>query len=259
MSTSVLTKNFGISRVQASKDFSFYQKLLPENICYDKSAKRYVIQSTFQPSFMEGSVAEFLQVLKIQQVADKPAIVSLVENLPNVQLVEPVLRHIDAEILRTVNQAIVMKKQVKVRYQSMSSNGPADYVLSPHTLVFDGMRWHVRAFSATHRQFRDFVLARMMTAELIEGTGPASDEDRLWHTFVEVKIAPHPGLSETQKLVIEFDFAMQDGILACKVRAALVNYFLLAMRIGPDDLARAAKVQQIVLLNRGELAEYLWD
>lgn len=259
VSTAVLMQNFGISRVQASKDFSAYQTLLPDNIRYDKSAKRYVIQDTFLPAFMAGTVSEFLQVLKIHQTGDKPTIVRLAENLPGVELVEPVIRQIDAAILKTVNQAVVLRKIVKVRYQSMSSDGPANYELSPHALVFDGMRWHVRAFSVSHGQFRDFVLARMVAAELMEGSAVESDRDHFWHTFVEVNIAPHPGLSDAQKQAVEFDFAMRDGILSCNVRAALVNYFLLAMRIGPDDLTREAKVQQIILLNRDELVVYLWQ
>jgi hypothetical protein len=64
-------------------------------------------------------------------------------------------------------------------------------------------------------------------------------------------------LSESQKAAIEFDYAMENGILAHKVRAAVVPYFLKAMRIGPDDLMREASVQQIVLLNRDELKDYL--
>ena len=47
------------------------------------------------------------------------------------------------------------------------------------------------------------------------------------------------------------------GVLGHEVRAALLPYFLRTMRIGPDDLTREAMVQQIVLLNREELKEYL--
>ncbi|WP_269634207.1 hypothetical protein [Methylobacter marinus] len=39
-------------------------------------------------------------------------------------------------------------------------------------------------------------------------------------------------------------------MLEHKVRAAVVSYFLKAMRIEPNDLMREASVQQIVLLNR---------
>ena len=74
--------------------------------------------------------------------------------------------------------------------------------------------------------------------------------------MLKVEVGPHPGLSSTQKLVVERDFGMKDGRLSCEVRAALLPYWLLAMRIGPDDMQREALVQQIVLLNRPQLQAY---
>lgn len=65
-------------------------------------------------------------------------------------------------------------------------------------------------------------------------------------TFVPVKIGAYPGLSDTQKAVIEFDYGMVNGMLAREVRGALLFYFLKTMRIGSDDLMRDAMVQQIV-------------
>jgi hypothetical protein len=84
-----------------------------------------------------------------------------------------------------------------------------------------------------------------------------ASEDVDWDTFVSVKIGVHPGLSDTQKAVIEFDYGMVNGILAREVRGAVLFYFLKMMRIGVDDLIRDAMVQQIVLLNRDALSEYL--
>jgi len=63
-------------------------------------------------------------------------------------------------------------------------------------------------------------------------------------------------LSATQKQAVEFDYGMTSGVLEHKVRAALVPYFLRAMRISRDDLAREAMIQQVVLLNRDELDRY---
>ncbi|MEI6335742.1 MAG: hypothetical protein WCS87_14380 [Methylococcaceae bacterium] len=78
-------------------------------------------------------------------------------------------------------------------------------------------------------------------------------EDVNWDTFVSVKIGAHPGLSDTQKAAIEFDYGMVNGVLEREVRGALLFYFLKMMRIGTDDLTRDAMVQQIVLLNRDAL------
>jgi hypothetical protein len=86
LSTNVLMECFGISRVQASKDLTLYQSLCPGNIRYDKFLKRYVIDGAFKPAFMTGTVGEFLQVLKVQQDRAGGALVTLVRNLPVVDV-----------------------------------------------------------------------------------------------------------------------------------------------------------------------------
>ena len=256
LSTNVLMECFGISRVQTSKDLTLYQSLCPGNIRYDKFLKRYVVDEVFKPRFMTGTAGEFLQVLKIQQDQAGGAVVTLVKNLPVVDVLEPVFRQINPAVLQTVNQAIVAGKEVQVRYQSMSRPEPALHRLCPHALVFDGLRWHARAFSYTHHEFRDFVLARMLSAELTVSADVDTSEDAAWHKFVDVRIGAHPGLSESQKEAVEFDYGMEAGVLEQQVRAALVPYFLRVMRINRDDLTRDAMVQQIVLLNRDELERY---
>jgi hypothetical protein len=256
-STSVLMDCFGISRVQASKDLTLYQSLCPGNIRYDKFLKRYVVDVAFKPAFMTGTAGEFLQVLKVQQDRTGGALVTLVKNLPVVDVIEPVFRQINPAVLQTVNQAIVAGKEVLVQYQSMSRAGPVEHRLCPHALVFDGLRWHARAFSYTHHAFRDFVLARISSAELKFVAEVDASGDTAWHEFVSVRMGAHPGLSDAQKEAVEFDYGMVNRVLGHEVRVALLPYFLRTMRIGPDDLTREAMVQQIVLLNREELKEYL--
>ena len=256
-STNVLMDCFGVSRVQASKDLTLYQSLCPGNIRYDKFLKRYVVDVAFKPTFMTGTAGEYLQALKVQQDLTGGAVVTLVKNLPVVDVLEPVFRQIKPVVLQTVNQAIVAGKEVLVRYQSMSRAEPVEHRLCPHALAFDGLRWHVRAFSYTHHAFRDFVLARMSSAELKLSAEVDASEDTAWHEFVSVRIGAHPGLSATQKEAVEFDYGMESGVLEHKVRAALVPYFLRTMRISHDDLTRDAMAQQIVLLNRDELSHYL--
>ena len=33
-------------------------------------------------------------------------------------------------------------------------------LIAPHTLIYTGMRWHVRAYCEKNRDYRDFVLSR---------------------------------------------------------------------------------------------------
>jgi predicted DNA-binding transcriptional regulator YafY len=257
LSTNTLIQHFGISRMQASKDLTLYQTLCPGNIRYDTSLKRYVIDETFKAAFMAGSATEFLQILKVHQGGRSSALVALADNLPVVEVLEPAFRQIDPAVLKTINQAIVSARAVRIRYQSMSHSEPVEHRLCPHALVFDGLRWHARAFSHGHDEFRDFVLARILSAEFVGFAEVNASEDAAWQTFVPVKIAAHPGLSDAQKKAVEFDYGMVDGVLERQVRGALLPYFLKMMRIGSDDLIREAMVQQVVLLNREDLKAYL--
>jgi predicted DNA-binding transcriptional regulator YafY len=259
VSTAVLMGNFGISRVQASKDLTAYQNMCPGNIRYDRHKKRYVIDEAFMPTFMTGTATEFLQVLKVNQSPDNGFIVPLIQNLPAVEVIEPVFRKIDRAILRIVNQAIVQHREIQVRYQSMTNHLPQDYFLSPHTLVFDGLRWHIRAYSKGHGEFRDFVMSRILSAAPIGDAVKGRNEDKIWNTYVQAVIAPHPDLTDSQRAAIEFDYAMENGELKLSIRAALLSYFLQAIKVGPDDILRPAKMQQIILSNRDELKGYLWD
>jgi len=224
---------------------------------FDKSLKRYVLDDAFKAAFMVGSAGEFLQILKVHQGDSFNTVVALADNLPIVEVLEPAFRQVDPTILQTINKAIVSDKVVKVPYQSMSRAEPVEHQLCPHALVFDGLRWHTRAFSYTHHEFRDFVLARIHSSEMLGPAEMDASEDGHWNTFVSVKIGVHPGLSDTQKAVIEIDYGMINGILALEIRGALLYYFLRTMRIGTDDLTRDAMVQQIVLLNRADLNTYL--
>ena len=62
-------------------------------------------------------------------------------------------------------EAIYKDLPVRMTYVSLSS-GEQERVLVPHSLVDTGLRWHARGFDRRHRQFRDFVLTRILRVEL---------------------------------------------------------------------------------------------
>ncbi|MGY6275382.1 WYL domain-containing protein [Methylomonas sp. MgM2] len=253
--TNFLTEAFNVSRVQATKDIALYLSLRPDNLRYDRSLKRYQITDNFRPLLITGSPQECLQVLQATRNATSP-VVTLINNLPSVEIVAPVTRLIDIDVLRTVLQAARFGWTLEIDYQSMTRPEPAKRVVQPQTLVYDGLRWHMRAYSRTHGEFRDFVLARIHRTALQSKAESPPPADTLWNTMLTVEVGPHPGLSDNQKRLVERDYGMIDGRLGCSVRAALLPYWLLAMRIGKDDLQREALIQQIVLLNRQQLQVY---
>ena len=70
---------------------------------------------------------------------------------------------------------------------------------------------------------------------------------------LELKIAPHPGLTPTQKTIIEKDYGMENGTKTITVRAALYFYLERDLRLDVGCEERPPKQQQIILINREEI------
>lgn len=79
-------------------------------------------------------------------------------------------RSIKAEILRPLLKACREHLRLDIDYVSLNSPKPEGRTIAPHTLVYTGMRWHVRAYCEKNREYRDFVLSRLRGApELMDG------------------------------------------------------------------------------------------
>ena len=256
--THALMEAFGISRAQASKDFAVYMTLRPLNLLYNKSKKHYEASLDFEPLLLTGKTSELLDVLSAMPQGDG-AVLALAAQTPSVALLRPMDRELDLKVFRAISQAVYNKSKVRLAYQSMSRAEPAELVLSPHTLVFSGFRWHVRAFSDTHTEYRDFVLARVRgQPQVLDEAGVRDEGDEHWHREVQVIVAPHSELAPAQQAIIAEDYGMVDGQSVQTVRAALVPYFLRLMQLEPGREHTDPKVQQIVLANREALADLLW-
>ncbi|WP_049794585.1 hypothetical protein [Methylomonas methanica] len=101
------------------------------------------------------------------------------------------------------------------------------------------------------------MLARIHHASVAGKPQNPCPTDVGWEQYLTIEIGPHPGLSDTQKRAVEYDYGMLNGKLSLQVRAALLPYWLLALRIGKDELQREAMTQLVVLLNRPALQNFI--
>ena len=212
---------FGVKPAAASRDLSSYREIAPDNLDYDAPARCYRPSATFSPVFefsTERVLAWLLQGfgdgldLKLRQVApcEGPG-----------QLVKP-----DLEVLAAITRALVAKNALRVNYLSLSS-GSKRRELVPVALADNGLRWHVRAFDRERDRFGDFVLTRIAKAQEIEGDVRESEQigaDEQWARIVEMELVPHPAIKWPK--AVEADYAMTDGVLRIKSRAALAGYVL---------------------------------
>ena len=100
--------------------------------------------------------------------------------------------------------------------------------LFPHSIVDNGLRWHIRAYDCQTSDFRDFVISRITKAELSDNSVLETQTmlaDKQWMRFVPLELVPHPNNVYHPK-AIELDYRMQNGKLMIEVRAALTGYLL---------------------------------
>lgn len=250
VTTGALTRLFGISHGQASKDFSLYHQLAPANLVYDTKQKAYFPAEEFQPRLIRGTAEEYLRLMEAGQEVGSSMTLAIVPAAVSVEVMRTPERKLDLRVLRLVNQAIREKRGMTVTYQSMTRESrPID--LEPHTLVYNGYRWHVRAYSYEHGEHRDFVLARFLPLpELTDLARHSIEDDIEWNTVEILEIAPNPGLSPEQKAVIADDFGMVDGTLRLKVRRAMSLYYARMLHLNDENPTGNPQINQIVLLNR---------
>jgi hypothetical protein len=253
-----IMETFGISRAQASKDFQLYQTARPNNLRYNKSAKYYEVGEGFTPLLLTGKTSELLSVFHTPHTPNPP-VLSLSAYQPNAIAINPLDREIDLTIFRLVSCAAYNHQKIKVRYQSLTQAESQERTLSPHTLVFSGYRWHLRAYSDYHQQYRDFVLARIKgTPVLLNEIGMPESEDNDWHTEVPILIGVHPDLPGNHKQVIAEDYGMTNNQIVVNIKGALVNYFLKLMHLEPSREHPDPKVQQIVVMNKDVVKPWVW-
>ncbi|MDH4557932.1 WYL domain-containing protein [Pseudomonas sp. BN417] len=259
LTTNHLMQSFGISRQQASKDINTYiGEHVPKNLTYDKHLKGYVPSKQFRPLFIDDSADAYLHLLN-QNHERAPHIEGLALAYAHTQVLKVPDRSVRPEVLRPLLKACREGLRLETEYVSLANPTPEIRLIAPHTLVYTGMRWHVRAYCEKNRAYRDFVLSRLRgEPELLDASDNGRDQDEGWNTQVQVIIAPDPRLKPAQKTLIEVDFGMQDGQLQLDTRGALVQYVLQRYQIDPNKVQAKAVAQQIVAANLEELERWLY-
>ena len=159
--------------------------------------------------------------------------------------------------MRGLVQAARGQLRVDVDYVSLSSEEQSGRNIVPHTLVYDGIRWHVRAYCEKKGEYLDFVMSRFRgEPDLLDASPHGRDQDREWNTRVTAIVIPNPALSEGQQAIIASDYAMADGKLLISQRIPLMHYALERMQVSYNgEHQQHPLLYPLVLANREELIE----
>lgn len=229
--------HFGVSLQQVSADFKIYFGLIPDDqVRFNGSTKRYEPTDKFIPSLITPNLDDYA---RWSGAINKP-----------IEAVPLPLRTTSSHVVHVLTRAIYQSRCVKITYCSMSNPDGSVRTISPHSLVFNGNRHHVRAYCYKRSDFRDFVIGRIQAVDGLEGPSDHGKiHDDAWNTLVIVRIGPHPQLTSGQRKLIEKDFGMANGEAQIKMKQALLFYFLDQFKLDKDSISRPAVAQQIVLLN----------
>lgn len=260
LTTGHLMQSFGISRQQASKDINTYiNEHASQNLTYDRVIKGYVPTRSFRPLFIDGSASAYLHLL--DQNKERAAhIEGLALAYAHTEVLKVPDRSVRPEVLRPLLKACREGLRLECEYVSLANPVAETRLIAPHTLVYTGMRWHVRAYCEKNRDYRDFVLSRFRGEPDVLGSSEnPRDQDIAWLTEVAIVIEPDPRLKPDQKAIIEQDYGMQNGQLEIPSRGALVQYILQRYQIDPSKVQARAAAQQIVARNLDDLQQWIYQ
>jgi predicted DNA-binding transcriptional regulator YafY len=195
-------------------------------------------------------------------VSFEPMAITL-ETGSNVVAIQVPDRSVRPEVVREVVNACRRNTSIKIIYASMANPALHERIISPHTVVYTGFRWYVRAYCHKRQEYRDFILSRIdRTPQPVSASAPTVEEDTQWSETIRLSLIPNENLSDAQKALVEKDYCMPDGRMDITVRKALAHYTLQRYQAAISDKEIAFKDQyslQLLKADRKKLAHFVFE
>ncbi len=248
---------FDISLPQASADLKLYQDLAPQNLLYDPRLRMYLADPRFEPAFARSEATRYLNELQRLARGIIEPDESFIGFRPDTGVVATPVRKIGAAEVAILVRAIRDEVALRVRYQSMEEDDPREFVLTPHAMGFDGLRWHVRAWCHSRARFRDYAIGRLTVLGPVLAPKIDAATDEGWNTQVVVLLVPHPGLSSSQRECVMRDYDMQNGKIELKCRKAMLFYTLRHLNLQDLEVGKVPAQQHVVVQNSEDVRRWV--
>lgn len=251
---------FGVGQVRASQWIRELRDLHPDWMVWDSKSRSYYATTFSYKSYsgasqaqISGSLSRYLSITGLPYASAEDGVdVVAWSATPSISAPPP-------KLFATLGQAIKQKRSVEIVYMSMREPAPHRRVVSPHSLVRAGRRWHVRAYSQHNQDFRDYALGRVLEVKPLAFDAERFKADDLaWNTNVCVRLIAHPGLSPEQAKVIQFEYFNGTSSRVETSRAALVPYFIQDVRAAMDTETQRVPDYQIAVENTQEVAPWVF-
>ena len=186
--------------------------------------KGYAPDTTFSHPAIAGDffLDDLLDALRKEK---NPAL--LAGERPPARIPHAFRRQVKTDVLKATLLALAECRSLVIVYVGMREGATADTrTVEPVELVYVNERWHMRAFCYRSEGWRHFVLSRILR---IEGSEPARYkwlETKNYHEPLKIlRLRPHPALTSDQRMVVEFEYRMENGVLEVSMSEDDLFYF----------------------------------
>lgn len=223
-----LAEIFDVHGTVLSRDMAAYVQLVPDNCEYDTGARAYVATPYAHPQLTDGRFSEYeglVGTIPLQGLCAGVELVSTQQHATNISY-RPFSR---------LHLAIREGKQIQIEYRSLSNPEAHDRTIRPHAFIQAGPRWHVRAYCAKAKEFRDFNLGRISRVDdPAHSLLPGAEADRAWDTLIMLRLTPHPRLNVAQAQLVRDEYMAGTVAKVFEVRLPVSKYVVQAYRAAID-------------------------
>lgn len=240
---------FGLARQNAQGVIKAYRSTHPENMFFDRKAKRQMASEQFKPYYINADPGAFLDYERGVSMAGYFKQADEGVDLPFHDVDRLLRPQLATEPVRTVLGALQRQQAVTIYYHAKT--GARMREISPNQLIFAGNRYHIRAYCHLTQQHLDFVLSRITYVESSTTPWTSSHYDVGWQTWVELVFEPDPRLPDEAASAIRHDHGLAPGQThSIRCRKALGYYVRRELTMVDQEL-RCAKWQLVATRSVG--------
>lgn len=250
-----LRQLFGLGFVRASQWIREFRDRSPRWLRWDSKTRSY--RATLEA--YERTRDDKQRLEDAESLARYLALVGLQHAGPVIWGAFPDFSAPSPHIFAVLTQAALTQRAVEITYRSMREPVPHKRVISPHSIIRAGRRWHARAYCSTNKDFRDHALGRIVDVKLLENPAERLEQDdNAWTTRVPVRLIAHPDLTPDQESLIRHEYFNNTARRSENCRGALVTYFIQDVRAAIDIKTQGPPDYQLAVENVNEVASWLF-
>ncbi|MBL1319705.1 MAG: WYL domain-containing protein [Methylophaga sp.] len=229
INATILVKLFGVSWSNALKEFNAYKEHCPEQFEYNASLKLFIVKDGFKPRYISTD----WDVYHAHIITFRTIYNAELWNSSAIEILPLTYNSVNNDVIRKVSIAIKNGDSLTVKYCSLKHPRGLTRTLHPHAIAFNGIRWHLRAFSKEHGEFRDFNLSRIKKI-VIKGKSDINLlDDHDWHSIMSLDLSAHPKLDTKQRKLVLSDYGYSEDF-SVNLRASMIKYFVKMHSIATD-------------------------